>query len=1559
MFLHTLLRILKSKVDSHGFNDDEIFLKIFEGFQDPKSGEDIYSEESSLRNILSGARAVKDSLSKQLTTPDGFDLLQGNIEYNYIPLIENKKNLYSSLLDRIQKSKYVLDTHKRQIANQYTDDYFSDVSLASLIALCILIGNYNSSVKCKLGKCESETFFKNYELNISFVFGSTSLLRERIWHCSQQNYFISHKKGNRFAALNIIERLLPKGYIEPEIMDFHFDSSNHDLKTIDDICDSTLDNIAITGEGGIGKTTFMQKVLERTFGSEKEPKEYISSNPIPIFIELNRCPKEIGDWYDDRYQKTNFITRYIADSIQGSEHKYRDYSSLLDKIETEFRKNPYNKPKAYLLLLDGFNEVSTGMGTNGEAIRATLSHEINELRKLPNVRIITTSRVTQSAYYASNFTRVHLNGLEEPDIKKHLSLNGYADSLIGQIIANKNLMKCLTIPLFLCMFSAKKDYEEQVPETYGEILYNFFHKDGNFYNIRQRASEANNNPFEHCPYTTELLLDYVVPYIGWYYVQNDTFSLSRREFRKCINNAINEINFLFSATSKMPLRDFNFELTNARKALRNLQPLTHSYEKDMIISCIHDYLSIVYEFESKGTKDGDPNRYSFIHHHFRDYFSAMWNINVMRLLPYYGKESSIDCVHKCISEIYWNQSESATIGQILQEHHNRPILNPNTQNWSLPQPTSDDQHLLSDLLDFCRDHQHERSTSLKIILQNLINTFNTCRGELSGICFDKLDLRECNFHNMTCSKKGKTEILAATFRLSKLSEDSFEPLEHLDSVEECLYAGNRCFTIDNDKLIKVWDVLSGNQITHFNITEESEYPDYSATGFIRVSPDGNQLAVKIQPANPDAGGAYVIVYDLDSKKHEACKIQLPKKHKKIGDFAFTLDSKKLIIIGDTTNVYIYTHHPEIAYDIQKTYKLSKQKRLSNLFSNVRIFTCQDNRYFYLYTYDLDLVDTEYNYYDEFDDSEQEFSYDDYNDSYREEENAGTTCTILKGSLSSCEVKTIFTYVSAPQTTPAFTYIPPCDSFLLFDNNDYQLKLYDCELDDTTTVYHKIMEENNSEMPDAIHHIGGNAKTCYIMYSHLCYHVEVNTTGVSSIIEKYNVPTLENTLSDTSSSELTFMVNTAPTSSRFLLWNDYHETYEWHTENGEPVYKYNTRLYDTKALIPDNKRKIFILVHSQNGVSVFAQDNFKLVNSYCFPDTNYKVAHAEYSSETGNLFLLFERGQHNFIKYINLDTSETETIYSERRPSDGDTKLALSPDGMNLLITTVQYCEEYSLINKSIHRIYFAQPNEWLSTAYYTNNTEIHIGIAMARDYLKPVFEPRCEIYKRADNNNYEFDYGYIIPELDKTIATDFVHENNDTGIPCNYKTNFMQSYWITKGFFKTSSEKITSFLKFKKLCRKNGILQENGTITFDTCCMIQVKHDWAIDNKSEINGTQNTYSYLSPDYKKAMFIHDYELIFYWNKLKDNPDSYDIFDYKNTPELSNCGSTTWDFAIPISNNHFICCTETYRLFPVNAKTGTFKDEICYTPGLAICGCKFKKAIMSEECMKIIKSNGGII
>lgn len=1500
---------------------------------------DNYSDQS-ISQFTTGARELPEVFSGCLSEPNALTHSNEQISNEIVHKIKNISHLKKQLLQ-------LLDTYSVDTTTYAYMQNISETDAASFISYLLYLAITNSNQLPDITNVS-----KQQDELVSLE--EQALLRKNIWTASQQDYFISHREGNRFAALNIIERLLPKGYIEPEIMDFHFNSNNKELKCIDDICDSTNDNISITGEGGIGKTTFLQKVLERTFGTEESPKEYNLDCPIPIFVELNRCPKEIGEWYNDRYQKTNFITRHIADIIQSSVAKYRDYSSLLEIIENEFRTNPFDSPQKYLLLLDGFNEVSTGMSNNGETVRASLSHEISELRKLPNVRIITTSRVTQSAYYANDFTRVHLNGLEENDIRKHLMLCDYSNGLIGQIIANKNLMKCLSVPLFLCMFSYKNDYENtQIPETYGEILFNFFHKNGNFYNLRNRSDEAYNNPYQHVPYVTELILDYIVPYIGWYFVQNDTFSLTRGEFRKCISMGIQEVNKLISDTTYIPLSDFDYDISNIRKAIHSIHFDNNKTENQIIISCIHDYLSIVYEFETKASKDDEQKRYSFIHHHFRDYFSAVWNINIMRLLPYYNTDFTLESIHNSLCEIYWNKTEAETIGQILQEHRNRPIMNIRTKNWELPQPNSEEQQLLLNVLDFCREHNEYDSSAWKVLLQNIINTLNICRGELSGICFDKLDLRECNFHNMTCSKKGATDTLAATFRLSKLSESSFMPLDHLDLVTECLYAGNRCFTIDQSKLIKVWDVLSGNQITHFNINEESEYPDYSTTGFIRVSPDGKQLAAKVQPADPNSEGAYIIIYNLEHYLTDAFKIQLPKKHKLINDFAFTQDSSKLIVVADTKDLYIYHYHDKTVHNSKKIYTLSFRKKIDDLFSHIRIYTCNNNSDFYLYTYDLDLLDIENEYFDdEYDDFDEE-----YFDDFPNDEDTGTPCAIFKFSLSTKKIRTIYTYTSAPDTTPAFTFIPSCNCFVIYDNKDLQLKMVDCEFEDTTPILQKIMDENDSEMPASMHCANNKGKTVYIMYSYTCYQVEINATGISQVVEKYDSPNIESNSSDFSSNELTFMVNAAPTNNRFLLWNDNHETYEWHIENGEPQYKYNTRMYDTKALIPDNTRKIFILVHAQNGVTIFSQNTLHIVNSYSFAEEDYKIEHAEYSAENGYLFMLFERGQHNFVKYINIDTSESEIVYSEQRPSDGNTKLFLSQDGQHLLITTVQYCDEYSLKSNTLHRIYNAEQNEWLTTAYYVDNT-IHIGIAMARDYLKPVFEPRCEIYTRTNDYRYEFQYGYVIPTLDKSLTSDFVHKNSDTGIPCNYKTNFLQSYWITKGFFMNSSPNIQSFLKLRKLIKNNDTIIESGILQLDTFNMIQVMHKTTIDNRETVNGTQNTYSYLSFDYSEAMFIYDYELITYWEKLKEKPASYITFDYKKTPELTQGGSTTWDYAIPINNNHFICCTDSYRLFPVNANTGEFDNEISYTPGLAICGCKFKKAIVTKECMELIKENGGL-
>ena len=78
-----------------------------------------------------------------------------------------------------------------------------------------------------------------------------------------------------------------------------------------DICKQSAGNIAIVGEGGIGKTTFLHQLMSDEFLDQNGVvKNYKYGDSIPFFIELNRCPEKIREWYDETIGKTNFIARY-------------------------------------------------------------------------------------------------------------------------------------------------------------------------------------------------------------------------------------------------------------------------------------------------------------------------------------------------------------------------------------------------------------------------------------------------------------------------------------------------------------------------------------------------------------------------------------------------------------------------------------------------------------------------------------------------------------------------------------------------------------------------------------------------------------------------------------------------------------------------------------------------------------------------------------------------------------------------------------------------------------------------------------------------------------------------------------------------------------------------------------------------------------------------------------------------------------------------------------------------------------------------------------------------
>ena len=167
------------------------------------------------------------------------------------------------------------------------------------------------------------------------------------------------------------------------------------------------------------------------------------------------------------------------------------------------------------------------------------------------------------------------------------------------------------------------------------------------------------------------------------------------------------------------------------------------------------------------------------------------------------------------------------------------------------------------------------------------------------------------------------------------------------------------------------------------------------------------------------------------------------------------------------------------------------------------------------------------------------------------------------------------------------------------------------------------------------------------------------------------------------------------------------------------------------------------------------------------------------------------------------------------------------------------------------------------------------------------------------------------------------------------------------------------------MIKKDGVWSRSGRVKYDICKPLQVMHKYAIDTIRSDRLNYNSYSYLSHDYSKVISISDYERLISWNNLKKSPKDYKLYDYNNTIKTPHIGTVSWEHAIPIRENRFICCMDTYHLYPVDAITGEVGSEIKYTPGLAICGCNFSsplyglESIGLSEVEEIIQNNGGNI
>ena len=620
MILGDVLHILKEEGKAFCHTNPTLYILLFTDadFEDVPLYED-QAKKAFSKSGLSG------ELHDRLCDETNFDKFCEKIETKYLPKTYNHERLFQNLQELVNKCSYLPKSHRETLLSSYIPSNTSQ--LARFIAACILFGSYHSSLK------NNDTYTFNIDfMNLNADDRNYPLVR-KIWKAAQLAFLTSRQEGNRFFGLDIIERLLPQGYVIES--NFHLNAKTKDGKErpLMDIYKENLhQNIAVTGEGGIGKTTFLQQQLQEEYLDGKAPASYKSGRPIPIFIELRQCPKHIQHWYQDEHKKTNFITRYIGTLVENHHSLDEVSAKTLIEIEKEMQRIPQDSNPKYLLLLDGFNELSISRKGDPNSCRFMLSNEITTIHKeYPNVRIIATSRKTQSAYFTSSFQNVSLVGLKENEIRKHLEQLKFSDTAINLTLANNELVKCLKVPLFLCMFSYEHDLKKgYLPETRGEILYYFFHGNSTFYNTRKRATDAQTNPLGELQ--TALTLDFILPYIGWTMEKNDTFSISECELKSCIRKAFDILKNTFLLSDIIPFEDFEYDFETFSNAFSSLVNMENPVAN--VIGCAFDYLGILYQYIAQEKEIAERRQYSFIHHYFRDYFSAVFDIQLLRMLPY-------------------------------------------------------------------------------------------------------------------------------------------------------------------------------------------------------------------------------------------------------------------------------------------------------------------------------------------------------------------------------------------------------------------------------------------------------------------------------------------------------------------------------------------------------------------------------------------------------------------------------------------------------------------------------------------------------------------------------------------------------------------------------------------------------------------------------------------------------------------------------------------------------------------------------------------------------------
>ena len=581
-------------------------------------------------------------------------------------------------------------------------------------------------------------------------------------------------------------------------------------------------NLMLIGEGGIGKTTFLAHLMTSIIPID-------DLKVIPFYIELNCCPPEIGDWYSSRLRKTNFITRYIASVMDNRD--LEDYSS--DDLAELEKMLSSQQDVQFLLLLDGLNEVNVAHAAGKKAqgtIRDLLKQEISVLSQYPCVRIILTTRAMSDGYFPEGFRNIRIKGLEDEKIRQYLRHNRFTETDIKWISVNRSLMDCLRVPLFLCMFACRNQYESVHPTAKGEILYHFFHRGTPFYSEKRKYKELFASNQSERKYLA-FIEDFLLPAMAYdMYIRGD-FQLSKKRMSKCLNDAIKDPLMEYAAETS-GFTDYEMEPSTLKDVYESVKQTSR---EDILTRCV-DVLGILYSSVGNGLV-----RYGFIHHHIRDYFAAYYIVQRIRCALYFyaeKKDEDPECgldqdadlylsVRGALEPVFYEKLDKNLqrfVGEILGEHRNVLRLE-DQKRWIPAEKVFDEQDTLENVLGMFRYQKAEPRNTI----DNVIEILKTVRSSLGNMVFDGLDLRNCCLYETICSSGIDNLKVSASFRDCIVSNQTFWFRGHLGNFRDVKVSTNNSllYTYGDDDQVCVWEISSMHRKLHFSTSNAIYHEGHS------------------------------------------------------------------------------------------------------------------------------------------------------------------------------------------------------------------------------------------------------------------------------------------------------------------------------------------------------------------------------------------------------------------------------------------------------------------------------------------------------------------------------------------------------------------------------------------------------------------------------------------------------------------------------------------------------------------------------------------------------------